>query len=74
MEYFPYGKHIGKLLDNKNMQKRPQAPKPILLGLESEKSENQIIFFESFDVKFVHAISVQNGSYAFPNELTRFRI
>ena len=48
------------------MQKRPQAPKPIFLGLESEKSETQIIF------KFAHDISVHNGSYAFPNELMRF--
>ena len=40
MGYFPYGKQIGKLLDQANMQKRPQAQQPIFLGLESEKSEN----------------------------------
>ena len=28
------------------MQKRPQAQTPIFLGLESEKSENQIIFLK----------------------------
>ena len=33
----------------KNMQKRPQAPKPIFLGLESEKSENQVPPFEKFE-------------------------
>ena len=36
MERFPDGKQIGKILDIKNTQKRPQAPKPILLGPESE--------------------------------------
>ena len=58
------------------MQTRFQAPKPIFLGLESEKTESYIIRLETFEksVKFVHAISVHNGSYAFPNELTRFRI
>ena len=48
VEHFPYGKQIGKMLDIQNMQKRPQAPKPILVGLESGKSENQIIDFEFF--------------------------
>ena len=28
-------------------QKRPQAPKPIFLGLESEKSEHQVPNFEN---------------------------
>ena len=42
IEHLPYGKQIGKFVDRKNMQKRPQAPKPIFLGLESEKSENHI--------------------------------
>ena len=31
------------------MQKRPQARKPIFLGQESEKSENQIPYFEHFE-------------------------
>ena len=55
------------------MQKRPQAPKPIFLGLESEKTENLVRFFENVEnyLKFAHEISVQDGSYAFPNELTR---
>ena len=59
-----------------NMQKRPQAKKPIFLGLESEKSENQVPNFEKDEtyMKFAHGISVQNGSYTFPNELMRFRI
>ena len=71
-----YGKQIDEFLDIKNMQKRPQAQKPIFLGLESEKSGNQVPFFDFFAKypKFVHGISVQDGSYAFPNELMRFRI
>ena len=60
----------------KTRKQRPQAQKPIFLGLESEKSENQVSHFEIFekDLKFVHGISVHNGSDAFPNELARFRI
>ena len=60
----------------KNAKTRPQAPKPIFLGLESEKSEMWIPNFEKFEkyLKFAHEISVQDGSYAFPNELTRFPI
>ena len=42
VEHFPYGKQIGEFVDPENKQKRPQAPNPILLGLESEKSENQV--------------------------------
>ena len=33
MENCPYGKQIGEILDLQNMQKRPQAQKPIFLGL-----------------------------------------
>ena len=74
VEHFPYGKQIGKFLDPKNIQKRPQAQKPILLGQEYEKSENQIIFWKFWKyMKFAHEFSVQDGSYAFPNELMRFR-
>ena len=71
-----YCKQFDVFLDMKNMQKRPQAPTPILLGLESEKSENGIPNFDFFEkyLKFAHGISVLNGSYTFPNELTRFRI
>ena len=76
VEHFQYGKQIGKILDIKNRQKRHRAPKHILLGLEYEKSGNQVPFFENVEkhLKFAHEISVQNGSDAFPNELTRFRI
>ena len=76
VEHFQYGKQIGKILDIKNRQKRHRAPKHILLGLKSEKSGNLVpafYFFEKY-LKFAHDISVQNGSDAFPNELTRFRI
>ncbi len=45
VEHFQYGKQIGKLLDIKNTQKRPQAPKPIFLGLEYEKVQ-KVDFFE----------------------------
>ena len=70
------GKHIGNILDLKNLQKRPQAPKPMFLGQESEKSENMLPTFENCEkyIKFVHKLSVHNGSDAFPNELMRFRI
>ena len=44
-----YGKQIGKCLDIRDMQKRPQAPKPIFLGLESEKYEHQIIVCENVE-------------------------
>ena len=76
LEHFPYGKQIGNVLDTKNTQKRPQAQTPIFLGLESEKSENMVQHFEKFEKyhKFAQEISVQIGSCAFPNELTRFRI
>ena len=40
VEHFQDGKQIGKILDIQKRQKRPQAQKPILLGLVSEKSEN----------------------------------
>ena len=50
--------------------------KPMFLGLEYEKSENQDPHFEKLEkyLEFAHEISVQNGSYAFPNELATFRI
>ena len=46
MEHFTYGKQIGKILDIKNKQERPQAQQPIFLGLETEKSGNHIPKFE----------------------------
>ena len=49
IENCQYGKQIGKILDLKNMQKRPQAQKPIFLGLESEKYENRIPNFETLE-------------------------
>ena len=76
IENCPYGKHIADFLNLKDMQKRPQARKPIFLGLESEKSENKIPIFEIVeeDLECAHNKFVHNGSYAFPNELMRFRI
>ena len=75
IENLQYGKQIDEFLDLKNKQKRPQAPKPIFLGLESEKSEIWIPNFQIFEkyLKCAHGISVQNGSYALPNELVKFR-
>ena len=49
VEHFPYGKQIGNFVDSRNRQKRPQAPKPIFLGLESEKLENHIINLVCFE-------------------------
>ena len=45
VEHFPNGEQIGNLLDQKDKQTRPQAPKPIFLGLESEnlKTRFQIL-------------------------------
>ena len=54
-----------------NLQKRPQAHKPMFLGLESEKSGNLVPFFEFVERSLKG--SVQNGSDVFPNELARFR-
>ena len=44
-----YGKQIDEILDQTNKQKRPQAKKPIFLGLESKKSENLVPNFENFE-------------------------
>ena len=41
-----YGKHIGKILGFKNMQKRPQAPKPIFGHLKFQKVQ-KVVFFEN---------------------------
>ena len=75
MEHFQYAKQFGNTLDITNRLQCHRAPKHILLGLESEKSGNQVPHFENVEkyFKFAHEISVQNGSDAFPNELTRFR-
>ena len=76
IENCQYCKQIGKFLDQQNTQKRPQAPKPIFLGLDSEKSEYQVPNVEKFEkyIKDAPKKTVQNGSYALPNELMRFRI
>ena len=52
-----------------------QAPKTHFLGLEYEKSGNQVPYFENFGKhgNDAHDNSVHNGSDAFPNELVRFR-
>ena len=51
------------------------GPKTHFLGLEYEKSGNQVPNFNFLkNMKNVNANSVHNGSDAFPNELTRFRI
>ena len=60
------------------MQKRPKTStglKTHVLGLEYEKSGNQVPHFDFFEkyLKYVHGNSVHNGSDAFPNELVRFR-
>ena len=58
-----------------NVKKRPQAPKPILLGLGSEKSGNQVPIFEKFEksIKDAPKKTVLDGSSTFANELMRFR-
>ena len=76
VEHFQYGKQIGKMLDIKKRQKRHRATTHILLGLQSEKSGNQVPNFEHIkkSLKFAHEMSVQNGCDAFTNELMMFRI
>ena len=58
-----------------NVKKGPRAPKPILLGLGSEKSGNQVPNFEKNEkyIKDAPNKTVQNGSSTFANELMRFR-
>ena len=56
-------------------QKTSTGPKTHFLGLEYEKSGNlvpNLDFFEKY-FKIAHEMSVHNVSYAFPNELMRFR-
>ena len=47
IEKSQYGKQIDDFVDLKNMENVPRPP--IFLGLESEKSENQVICFENFE-------------------------
>ena len=56
------------------MSKTSPGPKTDFLGLESEKSENQVPNFENFEKyeKDAPKKTVQNGSYTSPNELMRF--
>ena len=63
IEDLQYGKQIDDFLDQQNKQKRPQAPKPIFLGLESEKAENMVPSFEIFGkyIKDAPKKSLQNG-------------
>ena len=74
VEHFPYGKQIGNFLGHQNGQTRPQASKPIFLGLEAEKSEDWIPDLENFEkcIKDAANKTVQNGLYTSPNELMRF--
>ena len=44
IENCPDGKQIDELLDIKNMQKRPQAPKPIFWTSKSSKSPKSGFF------------------------------
>ena len=62
-------------MDIKKSQKRPQARKPIFLGLESGKSGNQVPQIEIFEkyIKDAPKKTVLIGSYDSPNELTRDR-
>ena len=52
------------------------GPKTDFLGSGIRKIWKLDYMLENFEKyhKFAHDISVQNGSYAFPNELVRFRI
>ena len=54
-------------------QNVPRPPNPFFV-LGYEKSGNLVPFFDFFEKyeKDAHEKSLQNGSYAFPNELMRF--
>ena len=52
--------------------KRFQAPKHIFWDWNIEMQVPNFDLFEKY-IKFAHGISVQDGSYAFVNELMRFR-
>ena len=74
IENCQYGKQIDEFLNQQNCQKRPQAKKPIFLGLESEKTlkpGSKFWKFEKYE-KDAPKNTVQNGSYTSPNELMRF--
>ena len=55
--------------------KTSTGPKTHVLGLEYEKSGNQVPNFGNFEKyeKGAHEKTMQNGSNTFANELTRFR-
>ena len=57
------------------MPTRHRAQKHTYLGLEYEKSGNQVPYISDFEknLKDAHTNSVQNGCDTFPNELMRFR-
>ena len=75
VEHFPYGKQIGKILDQQTCKNVPR-PQNTFLGHEYENSGNQVLVFEHFEKygKSVHGNSVHNGCDVFPNELMRFRV
>ena len=62
-------------MDIKKHAKTSPGPNTDFLGLESEKSGNQVPNFENFEKyeKNAPKKTVQNGSYTSPNELTRVR-
>ena len=65
-----------KYWTSKKGQKRHRAPKHIFGSLKSENSGNQVPKFEKLEkyLKSAYENSVHDGSYTFPNELTRFRL
>ena len=50
-----YGEERRDFWTSKNDQKRPQAPKPIVWDLESEKSGNQVPVFDFFETYLISA-------------------
>ena len=74
IEDFQYGKQIGEILDMPKRPKTSTGPKTHVLGLEYEKSGNQVPIFEKFEksIKEAPKKTVQNGSSTFANELMRF--
>ena len=69
------GKEIRDFLDMPKRPKTSTGPKTHVLGLEYEKSGNQVPNLGNLEKyeKDAHKQTMQNGSSTFANELMRFR-
>ena len=65
---------VNKSVSFWTCQNAPRPQKPFFWDWNMKNLETRF-HFENFEkyLKFAHGISVQDESYAFPNELVRFR-